>query len=291
MDRGTRGRGAGEYEGDLSIAALPADSVLVYDWFARRLTVLAPDGATARTAAVEVTRPNLDLVGALGDGSIVMSARHLHLTPGVNVDSVEYFRATTQGRFLGTLGSVEGARVFMAILGGMPAIDDQPFTPVPRAATRAGRLMVLEGGAPRVLLFHPAAPGAPGSAPDTLRWDASPRPVSDALAASWRDRALRTSTVPAPVRQAWIDQVPLPVNLPAADGLAPGPDGRIWVREWTGPDADTAEWSVLEPGRGVVASVRLSARFDLRVVGDDLLVGVERDADDVERVVAYRRRR
>ena len=72
-------------------------------------------------------------------------------------------------------------------------------------------------------------------------------------------------------------------DFPAFTRLEVDDRGSLWVRGYSLPDEGEAKWHVLEHGRWV-ATVRLDASFSLMAVQDHQVIGVWRDAMDVEHV-------
>lgn len=287
---GGEGDGPGEFRGELGLARLPGDSQVVYDDFARRLTILSPDGAVARVAPVPDSLPNLELVGVFDDGTLVISSRHLRLSPGLNADSVVFHRVASSGRWLGPVTWVRRGHVFLAVFDGFPVLDDQPFAP--RGTAAVGSVLALATGADPDLRVW-TSDGRPAG---RIAWDAGsePVPLTEALTDRWREWNLADARDPK-VQARWQQEVEMPETLPVSDRLVADDEGRFWVRPWVAPwresSSDTVVWKVIDPAVGVVAEVPVPIQLEIRAVHDGRVIGVRKDDLDVERVEAYPIRR
>jgi hypothetical protein len=278
---GRAGEGPGEFGGELALARLTGDTLAVYDWLQRRLTFLGPDGSVAGVAPIVSALPNLSLVGRLDAGTLLFSARHLRLGPGLNEDSVSYHAVDRDGTILRQVGASPGSRVFFLQQNGPPLIDEQPFGAVTAAATTDGGYALATGVDPEIRVRD-----ADGSLRRIVRWNAAPQPITPANLDAWKAWDLARGEHPETARRLWQDAVTLPDHLPYATGLIA--DGeRFWVREWSSPEEQGSRWRVLDPGEGWVAAFRLAAGLEPRLVADGWLIGVRRDELDVEHVVAY----
>lgn len=104
-------------------------------------------------------------------------------------------------------------------------------------------------------------------------------------------------------QRSWVDGPPLgagraqvkPVlaKLPAPDTMEGyryvrvTPHGHLWVRERTAPDSAGMRWRIYDMQGGPIGRVTLPRGFVVHEFGDDYLLGVGRDAMDVEYVQVY----
>lgn len=283
---GGEGSGPGEFRGDLGLARLPGDSLVVYDWLGRRLTVLSPAGHVSGVAAVPDSLPNLDLAGSFEDGTLVFSARHLHLGPGLNTDSVVYHRVAASGEWLGELTWSRGRPVFLAVVDGVPVVDEQPFGP--GISVAVGRVLALSYGDTAVLRLT----GPDGRSRGRVTWgDGTTGAVTRALVERWAEWSLADARDPR-ARARWQREVEMPQTLPVSDRLVADDEGRFWVRPWIAPwrrrSPDTVVWKVIDPADGLVAEVPVPIRLEIRAVQNDRVTGVWRNDLDVEFVETYR---
>jgi hypothetical protein len=136
------------------------------------------------------------------------------------------------------------------------------------------------------------------------------RPVTDADIAQYRDFVRRTIKNPGLLRavEAELSGSKLPTTIPWLGDMRGDAAGNLWVREYDLFDMveyhdevrlspgvwgrslrppDRA-WTVFDSTGQLLGNVVLPARFDLRDIGRDWIIGVWRDAMDVEHVRIYR---
>ncbi|MGH7582572.1 MAG: hypothetical protein ACREL5_05050 [Gemmatimonadales bacterium] len=108
----------------------------------------------------------------------------------------------------------------------------------------------------------------------------------DAIAAmgNWM-RQMGDSSDPA----ALVAKMPVPDSLPAVEGLSFDPDGDLYVRRDYGlPSQTTTHFDVFAPTGVWLGTLTLPARTRILDAGNDALLVVHLDNDDVQHVEAYR---
>ncbi len=78
------------------------------------------------------------------------------------------------------------------------------------------------------------------------------------------------------------------VRVPAFDRLIADRVGNLWVREGGSAPGTPTSWSVFNPAGRWLGDVPIPAGFTPTDIGTDYVLGVSRDADDVEAVALYR---
>lgn len=293
---GRRGRGPGEFD-RLSQLLRAGDTVVGIDQN-RRGEAFAPDGKLVRSLPIPLFDAGQfpSYVGFLRDGASVLLALD---PPGDTTRST----LTATGA-LGIRMSSGATRT----LAHIPMYETQKRSmgfvpvflgPVYRVAVLPARTCV--GWAARWEVTCFARDGA--MATRTIR-STSPGPVTDDDKRLFRDGFLRANRgVPRDQAEAAVRSFPFADRRSAYGRFVPATTGELWVGEFviseevflgrTGlgsPDVATT-WSVLAPDGRWIADVTLPARFALLDAGTDYVAGVQRDDDDVERVVVYRLRR
>lgn len=297
---GRRGQGPGEFRSIFPDAVFTrADSLLVHDGNNRRLTWLAPEGTIAREASIPQVHGDVRVLGVDAAGRVLLSASRT--TFNFDGRSYTYSRDTVTVLALGDAGP----DTIVRFPGSETAIwvryrDGQPVTTMTMqlpfgyathlgltsagiviAATERNRLEVLDESGGLHGLWR--------------RADAGPPLVTEAHRKRYIEYAVERVRNPrnvdlAEVRTAARDRVALLPDarpLPAFDALLVGRDGRIWVRDFV-PDWDEngpRTWTIYDRSGSVIALVTTPAGLHVTEVGDDYVVGVERDDTDVEYVV------
>ena len=283
---GRRGRGPGEFTGELRLAALAGDSVAVYDWLQRRITVLDAGGRVARTIMLRELEPNPDLVGVLAGGFLV-STRHVRVRPGSSRDSLVLHRAGPDGAVVGGAGWTRQGTVHMHIPGAPPpVIDDLPFGTRTAVATTSSGVAMATGEAAELRVTTPE-----GRLHTIIRWQDGARAIEPARLAAWREAELaRVPEGPSRLaRAAWLDAAQLPARLPVTARVLVDALGRQWVERYRAPwDEGPRHWQLLDVDGTWLATVAVPAELELLAVGRALAVGVAHDELGVEQLRAYR---
>ncbi|HSG47111.1 MAG TPA: hypothetical protein VLA43_04755 [Longimicrobiales bacterium] len=293
--QGREGEGPGEYGQLGSLHRLTGDSVMVYDFRTRRVTVLSPGGALARSYVP--TPPEGSFMNApLGEvapgvlaatGGSVFGAGETPDGSRMERRPERFFIAGSQGEVLDTLPTLLGPEMWMIAQGNAISVWTVPF----------GRDAVMETG-PGVVA------GGVTERPEWRMWDASGAllrvirldvPARPVTAEDW-DRA-REAQIPegadaarrSAVRDAY-DAIPAPESWPAFSDLAVDDGGYLWVERFAAPwDGDTPRaWWVFDPSGVLLGEVALPAGFEVDAIRGHRLVGRWEDELGVPEVRVYR---
>jgi hypothetical protein len=78
-------------------------------------------------------------------------------------------------------------------------------------------------------------------------------------------------------------------RIPVLSLIRTDDSGRIWMRPYVWRSSETlARWLVFEPSGQVLGTVTTPATLQVFEIGENYILGVERDEDDAESVVMYR---
>ncbi len=292
-EMGREGAGPGEFRAIHGLWITPDDEIGVWDGRMRRITIFEPDGRLIETRRVrpgpELEVGNLEVfLGSLDDGEIVLAALRMGQPPSPGDVKFERWvlgRFGLDGGFRGPAGELRG----MLRARRAPV----PFTPVPRVAVHSDSIWTVDAYEPAITLRDRT--GEPAGKVE-LPWSVRPEDHWTALESELR-------RIGKHYFLDQLDEVPRTDELPSVGGLLLDDRGRVWVKKYD-PTRDAlwlnrnaleigpgGEWWVLEPGGEWAATVRMpDGLIPLDVRGDRLL-GVARDALDVERVVVHQIRR
>jgi hypothetical protein len=125
----------------------------------------------------------------------------------------------------------------------------------------------------------------------SIRSTVLPRPVTDgdveALTASWL-HGLRKAADSAETKNA-IAQAHRMERMPVLSGLRTDTRGRIWMRAYSvREDEPTVRWLVFEASGEVLGTVTSPTGLRVLDIGEDYMLGVESNEDDVQRIALYR---
>jgi hypothetical protein len=295
---GREGAGPGEFGefADLRMWRLPGGELAVRDAPVSRVNVFDSTGAFHRTVTLEMpdsaARPSA--IGTFADGSYLAIAYETdsQKPPGqVSQPYAQYVRYDRNGRVLGTLLRVEMAPHMAHKLGNMMHFPYLPFTVEPLVVADSQSVLLLRRGDPVI-----------------ERYDLAGRLVARIALGPPRHQMTRDlyrrladadigSTNEAQQKQLWQDyysqDLPLPDQAPAYQGLQVDETDHIWVERYRLPGETERVWDVIAPDGRWLGPVKLPGRFWLHRAGEAFLVGTQMDSSDVERVQVYdlRRRR
>ncbi len=311
---GGRGKGPGEFSSFAGIRRLPGDSLLVAD--NDRLQVLSPTGAFVRvglrhTPDVQWAAPSV----VMADGSF-LSLRTLpfkarsawnalgHWTDSATVDWVaaDGSRATTLVRLAGA----PHHRSALSPIGGPDAFGRRPLL-----EGVADRIYVAPDNRYEIREFVRGGSSA-SSSPEwkaaalatIIRRRVEPTPVTAALRDEYARRLLSpigANGRPVPERtlqlfKQALDEMAYAPVLPAFSRIRVDEAGNLWVRAYDLEEDmpppqhpnPSAGWDVFDSTGVWLGTVTMPPRFAVRTIGDDYLLGVWKDENDVEYVRMYR---
>lgn len=312
---GGKGGGPGEYQRVAWLRGLAGDSLMLYDPGAQRITILSPDGSTARSVSVAAVqaeaRPGADgersaptggmaqysAIGPMADGALLATTAgprsEARAGSAVRRDSVVYVSLTAGGLLRDTLATLIGDEEQVNVGGS------------------EGRRVAIVGPPPLGRTSHVATDGSGfwfGSGDRYEIWHRDPEgrvdrivrraveliAVTPALLDAARAEDLgRATSAPAEVQtmvrqmieDRWSSAVP-PATMPAHGELLAG-DSLLWVAETTLPGDPSPRWTAFDPEGQMLGTVALPARFRALGFGPGYVLGVSTDENGVERVEQF----
>lgn len=289
-EMGGRGSGPGRFQALDGMWLTPDGRIGAWDGDNRRISTFAPDGTLESTNRVRaegrVAAGNLEVfLGAFGDGDVALASMRFGGDPreeGVIPERWAMGRFGPDGELRGRLGELRGMRR----VRGSPV----PFSPVPQVAVHRDTLYVSDGYEAEIAVIDGS-----GDRTRTIGVPRGPAPADDPR--SSLEAALRSRGEDLKLRL--LERMPPTERLPAVGGLLVDDRGLLWAKAYD-PSADALRlkrnalqtgpggtWQVLRPDGQLVATVEVPDRvIPLEIEGRRLL-GVSRDAMDVERVVVH----
>lgn len=296
---GRTGSGPGEFRYPVRLWLLPGDSVMVHDASFGPRVVFAPDGTVARVESVDRAavmallgegRATED-VRALADGSLVVAAwvvgSDLRPTEGQlfrpAFELLLIPRDLTHATSLGNGGGIEQMWVNV---GGQRDNITALFSPHYQIAAGGSppRIAIGNGDVYDIRLY-----AADGTLAQVIRRSSAPAAVAAA------DREGRTAEYLAFAEsrgrleqtRRLLAALPEQQFLPAHEELFVDDGGNVWVQEYRAPSHATSRWTVYDREGSIAGTFETLRDLQFMHIGDDFLLGVERDEDDVERVVLF----
>lgn len=276
-----------------------ADTILAYDFVARRLVIYDPSGAFVGSVRLHQAEGEAapELLGSYPDGSVLVRIRDVETPfagePGtVARDSAAYARYGTDGEPLAMLGTYPQGETF-----GVQVRPNTPLSPFPvpyglwtSAALRSDTMLIGTGGS-----FEIAAIGPDGTPISLLRAPIERAPVTGEESAAYTDAALTRLRGGAVSMQVELDssfitaiqRAPFPARKPAFGRLVVDRTGALWVSAPLAAPNEPTDWTVFSPAGQWLGSVTTPAGLRIDEIGEDYVLGVWRQTHGGERVRKY----
>ncbi len=294
---GREGSGPGEFTGMGMLLRLPGDSLLVYDFMQRRVSIVAPNAEHVRDRNLLTGgQPVLPVViGYLGADAYLARISSRPFGPPTDLplgemrDSIILLRITDNGAAWDTVLTVPGQilHVQNVEFGGRSVRLPMPphYGPTTAIGVVDDRITVGHATSYEVKEY-----GLDGTLQRILRTQQARLPVTPADVDSALAR-LRAQIGEANLPSGFVDaQMSRPVadSMPAyTSNFTHDPDGNLWIGEFRRPGDDVPRWSVFDRDGQLLGVVSGPAGFRLADVGRDYVLGVVEDDLEVERVVRY----
>jgi hypothetical protein len=244
------------------------------------MTIFSPKGEFIRIVRLdELAGRFVEIIGAFGDGSVAIAPLELKVPEvGFAPNTATISRFWLDGRSKDSLGTFVWREV--GLLSGEDQVGSRTFAPRTAAVARADRLWVGTAAEPSIEVHDQQ-----GKLIRLIRWDAGDRAVGPA------DALAQFDGNPPEQRRIYASR-PVMDRFPAHARLLVDPSGFLWVETYRRPTATgSAEWLVFDREGIVLARARIPAGLRVFEINDDFVIGVSRDADDVERVTLHALRR
>jgi hypothetical protein len=288
---GRKGGGPGEFKDILWIRCTRGDSLLVYDWRARRVSLFNPAGEFVRAFVPEVltTTGGFPVVaGPFSDGTLLLATETRfasgEVSDGTQRDSTIYYRLNTDGATIDTLGVFPGGESYVKTEGenrmggglvfgkfGQAAVTGDGFYYGSADALEFG-YYDLSGRLRRLVRLD--RPNLEVTQADIDRY------VAERLETA-RDKRQRE------LYQKIFADMPFPNQMPAYSEFIVDSKANIWVGEYRKPGDQQPRWLVFDRAGALLGTVETPPRFRIYQIGADFVLGRWSDALDVEHVQQY----
>lgn len=286
---GGPGEGPGEFRQLSHFGLLPGDSLVVWDMGQARLTVFGPDGVRARDLRIGASAesPQSNVTGVFADGSI-LSRGFIDLggrvPDGLERHRSELMHLTPVGALGDSIGSIlTGETYFRAFEGGF-SFHTPPFARTTEVVAAGDRIHVADSERAEIRVL-----GMDGTPQLLVRWLAPPRAITQTdIDTAWDLALAAVSQHRHADVERMFAEMPMPATMPAFAGLRVDRDGNMWVQgyrtEW---DEGMSDWLIFDDAGRLTARAELPAAFTPTDIGSDYVLGIERDALDLEYVRLY----
>lgn len=286
---GGRGEGPGEFELMATLGRAAGDSIWVYDFALRRITLFTGNGALVRTTAIGPEIPTLGAVGRLADGSVVMAqlwaaARTAEArTLGLRRDPVVYARFDIRGALLDTLGLFPGRELYLTEEAGRLVMGPPPFGRTSSHAVAGGQVVIGDQATFELGWYDPH-----GRLQRLVRMPDVDLRIDAGALAEQVERQIAAVPVPQqPQLRAYWEQMERPATRPAYQYLLVDGAGNLWASVYAGPSGTPATWNVIDGGGRWLGAVAMPERFRPYQIGETWVLGVATDDLGIERVQRY----
>jgi hypothetical protein len=285
---GREGEGPGEFREPNEMVAV-RDTLIVYDWRLRRLTVLTREGVVQRTALVEQTVLSGGRLRVLDDTTLVLGFSAGYSMPPQPEREGRFWlvRLSRGGGLRDTLYSGPAADAILYRTEQFLTVFSAPFARGPRWDARSGRL-VFGRGEHYVIDQYGVAPER--RLKMSIRRTVPPLEAIEADRAAYR-RPYENPAFPEEQRKrnaTMLRTVTYPSTWPAYHDLRLDASGRVWAL-LPRHDADTlAAWDVFAPEGDYLGAVTLPTNVAVHLILEEAVYAVARDELGVQSVMRYR---
>jgi hypothetical protein len=284
---GRSGSGPGEFLALRALWLMPADTLLVADSRNARVSVYAPGPTLVRSIQLATAA---SITGRMADGAFLFT---IGIAPPEKVAKfeglVEYngfvLRRTAESTAFDTIARGKAGQSF--VQPAAPSFRQYPF-PFGRTAQIAvgpTRFYYADTHTTEIGVYGPR-----GERMGSVRIRGSGRALSGSDFQRWVDEDVAkraTEQAKLDAREGY-KQIPPPARTPEFAALKLDDDGNLWVRRYGPPWDPSPDWDVHTADGAPLANVKLPQRFEPMHIGRDFVLGVRKDALDVEHVELYR---
>lgn len=296
---GGRGAEDGKFHGLGWIGQGAGDTVVAYDFIARRLVVFDGKGKYVRGAALMPADPQASAEPLLSfpDGSVLFRLSRPK-TPfpresgTVMRDSAAYMRFGLDGTPLAAMGEFPQGETFgVQVRPGAPnAPFPVPFGLVTVVALRADTMLIGTGAR-----FEVASIGPDGTPLAMLRAAIARKEVTPEETKAYTAAAITRLKAGAVALKTSLDsnlfhtleRAPFPAQRPAFGRILVDRTGALWVSAPLDPPAPPTSWTVFSPGGAWLGTVTTPEGLEVSDIGSDYVLGVWREPHGQERVRMY----
>lgn len=283
---GREGDGPGEFQRPYRLWRLPGDSILVFDTNHQRFSRFDGTGGFVGSATLSPRYANAPDIVSVDDGYLVAHHDFQLAEQGMKPQYLYVIRHAADGALADTLGRYDYGQLGPAGPPELFFVSGPIFQARTEVGGRAGRVYVGRGQEREVEVLAPD-----GSLAALYRWTGGSREVTDeevaARARSIRERA-RANGDTSFLAAVLDPDIPIADRFPALSALRVDADGDLWIERyrrptWEGPQRVL----VLSPDGAFVCHGAIPEEMRLFEIGDDYLLGMERDELGVEHVRMY----
>jgi hypothetical protein len=278
---GREGEGPGEFSRLTSVDRFRGDSLIAFDYWLGRITVLSPGWEVSRIISPYQGVTRMQELHPLGDVAFIAmlsSYESMEGSSGLFRVPSPIVRLSSAGKATDTLTTIPGFETFIFTMG-----DARPlFAKAAHLAVHQEQFYL--GTADRMQFEVYSATGRLERIVRVPHFDL--HLSSQELSDEREDYASRIPPNAPPAYRDLLEAMPDPETRPAYSDLLVDAEGYVWAAESHGRAEldEPTDWEVFGPEGEWFGSVRLPARFTVFEIGSDYVLGRLYDDLDVEHV-------
>jgi len=286
---GKEGEGPGEYGQPTLVGVVGGDSLVVYDFTHRRVSIVHVDEGFVRSFPVGQDAGGFPVPnGMFRDGSqvygggIFFSSSDGGFPTGVIQNASKYAAVDLDGVATADYGEWPSFEMYARVLeGGGFTARSLPFAKGSSATTGPDYFYIGDSETYEIQAYDRS-----GSLVRIIRLDREPRSVARADIDRYREDELEDSDTPNEARafEALMAEMPIPDRFPVYSSFKVDVLGYLWVSEYAGPRVRDPEWTIFDPDGHIVGKIRTPDRTQILEIGEDYILGRLSDELDVEYV-------
>jgi len=277
---GSPGGGPGEFEDPIEIEVLGADSIVVWDWAARRISVFEADSTFFRSIRIggAVVNPTGYFSLLSQEAPFLVAGQEPDFKPvgQLGTDRTHLVRFDVEGNPIDTIAVLPYGRRGQY----EPSRRSSPlFDPRGSFSAGGGILYTTSGAEPLVRALRPD-----GSGERVIEWRPPDRTVTEEhIRLAKRRRMEQMASNPVWTPRA-LEAFPSSEEFPAVSALMADREGRLWVRQYPRPTDEDQTWWGFDVAGHFICAVDLPLSFTAFDVGPDYWLGIAKDELEVEYV-------
>lgn len=287
---GGPGEGPGEFRSFTHVGKLPGDTVVVADLVVARVSVFDAEGELVREVrwGNAANSPGSAIVGTFEGGTFLARGfTQLGYPPphGLRRHPVVFYHLDGVGILADTIGEFLGSETYYLPTERGFRANPGLFAQSLSFASAGQEFYVGTSDTYEIRVL--ASSGKPLR---IVRRAVTPSGVSaEDVAAEKRSRleGLAANDIRASLERM-LAEMPVPEQMPAFDRILVDEERNLWVREYSPAWREERDlWTIFDPAGQIVGELAMPLGFEPHQIGADYVIGVSKDAFDVERVRLY----
>lgn len=283
---GREGEGPGDFSRLTNVSTFRGDSVLVFDFWLRRASILDGSATLGRVVTLPPELQVEELHPVTVDYLVAKtwSLEDFYEQEGPYRGQYLVLGVSARGQVLDSIAVLQGWNGFKVNREDGSYSDISPLIIMDgHIAANVHGIVMSPGDVPEIFRYS-----ADGQLKHIIRVPSLSVPLQPGEIQAERDWLDRPQA-PAWFRQA-VRDMPIPDRKPAHGDLLLDSEGFVWAARYRSPRLEADEpvsWDIFDPSGAWLGTVTTPERFTVLEVGSDYVLGVRRDDLDVEQVQVF----